>query len=80
MPPIFSNPLVIPIEVDKMPEINVDRQLTMESVQTQQMIITESKGNIQHSNNLARLMSLKKYDEPGIIESTAIQGIIGSKA
>ena len=45
-------------------------------VNAHQFLMTESQGNIQHANNITRLTAAKKFDEIGIGESKAGQGLI----
>ena len=52
-------------------------ELLREGVSAHQSIMVESKGNIQHSNNLTRLMANKKFDEVGSIESRAVDKVLG---
>lgn len=54
----------------------VAAELLREGVSAHQLIMLESRGNIQHSNNLARLMANKKFDEVGSIESRAVDRVL----
>jgi len=51
-------------------------ELIREGVSAHQLMMTESKGNIQHSNNLTRLIAAKKFDEVGSIESRAVDRVL----
>ena len=54
----------------------VKAHLKSESVSAQTFIMTELKGNVQNSNNLGRLMTLKKYDELGSAEARAVDKVL----
>lgn len=50
--------------------------VVMEGITSHQLIMTESKGNIQHDNGLLRKIALKKFDEVGSIESRAVDRVL----
>ena len=64
-----------PVRSIAMP-INLDEHLQLESVQSHQHIINESKGNIQSSNNIVRHVAAKKFDEVNAIESKAVKTVL----
>ncbi len=77
-----QDPLEIPVPAGGKRMATVDLpegvagELLREGVATHQQMMLESKGNIQHSNNLARLSANKKFDEVGSIESRAVDMIL----
>jgi hypothetical protein len=69
-------------EVTNTPDCPVDLpsgvlgELLREGVSAHQSLMTESKGNIQHSNNMLRSMANKKFDEVGSVESRAVDRVL----
>jgi len=55
---------------------NVLSNLLAESVGAQSIIINEIKSNSVNSNNIARLATIKKYDELGSTESRAVDKVL----
>ena len=58
--------------------IDIDSQLTMECIAAHQMVILESKGNIQSSNNIVRHVAAKKFDQVGSIESASVEKVLNA--
>lgn len=81
MIPKYQDPLLIP-GGQKMPaehNIDVNGELQREGVSAHQLIMTESKGNIQSSNNILRHTAVKKFDQVDTIESAAVEKVLQAK-
>ncbi|QDT94277.1 hypothetical protein [Gimesia algae] len=57
----------------------VATNIIQQGSQMHQLLMTESGGNIQNANNLARLTSVKKFDELQATESSAVKKVLEVK-
>ena len=57
-------------------EPGIAQALLNSAVQSHQVLMTESQGNIQHANNITRLTAAKKFDELGVVEGKTAQGVV----
>ena len=49
-----------------------------EGIGAHQTVMIESKGNIAHTSALLRAMTLKKFDQVGVLESQAVAKVFAT--